>query len=135
MVAFTACKAKSSESTASTEAEPSEQVITNAPAPIQNTDPNIDLATAKKWLQEKKDIVLIDVRTQGEVNNGKIGNPLHIDISQPDFADRIAALDKNKEYIVYCAVGGRSGRAVSQMQKMGFTKAYNLQGGYDQWIR
>lgn len=101
----------------------------------QGSNPHIDIATAKKMISQSKDIVLIDVRTQGEVSRGKIENAIHIDISQPDFNTKIAALDKNKEYIVYCAVGGRSSTALTKMQQMGFKKAYNMMGGYNAWIK
>ena len=95
--------------------------------------PDITIAKAKQMMETSKDIILIDVRTQGEVDNGIIGNPLHIDISKPDFKQKIEALDKSKEYIVYCAVGGRSGTAVKYMRQAGFDKSYNMMGGYNEW--
>ena len=97
--------------------------------------PDITIAKAKQMMETSKDIILIDVRTQGEVDNGIIGNPLHIDISKPDFKQKIEALDKSKEYIVYCAVGGRSGTAVKYMRQAGFDKSYNMMGGYKEWSR
>ena len=96
---------------------------------------DIDIAEAKKLMDTNKDIVLIDVRTPGEIAPGKISNALEIDISSPTFKDQISNLDKNKEYIVYCAVGGRSATAVSAMQQMGFTKIHNLTPGYSGWSR
>ncbi len=102
---------------------------------VQNPNPNIDVATAKSLLAQSKDIVLLDVRTKGEIALGKIGNALEMDISSPDFKENLATLDKNKEYIVYCAVGGRSARAVGIMNEMGFKNIHNLQPGYNGWIQ
>jgi rhodanese-related sulfurtransferase len=113
----------------------SSQSVRNAEDVDQGGSPHIDVATAKKMLSKSKEIVLIDVRTDGEVGRGKIQNALHIDISKPDFNNKIAALDKNKEYIVYCAVGGRSATALNRMQQIGFKKVYNMMGGYNSWIR
>ncbi|MBK8054795.1 MAG: rhodanese-like domain-containing protein [Saprospiraceae bacterium] len=96
---------------------------------------NIDIVEAKKMMEANKDIVLIDVRTPGEIARGKINNALEMNISSPEFTDNINNLDKSKEYIVYCAVGGRSATAVSIMQQMGFTKVHNLTPGYSGWSR
>ncbi len=95
---------------------------------------DIDIATARQMMSNTKDIVLLDVRTKEEVEAGKIGNALNFDINQHDFATQIETLDKNKTYIVYCAVGGRSSRAVSYMKANGFNSAYNMLGGYTKWV-
>lgn len=96
---------------------------------------NIDIVEAKKMMEANKDIVLIDVRTPEEIARGKINNALEMNISSPEFTDKINKLDKSKEYIVYCAVGGRSATAVSMMQQVGFTKVHNLAPGYVGWSR
>jgi rhodanese-related sulfurtransferase len=101
----------------------------------QTVNTNIDVNACKAKMKTNKEVVLIDVRTDGEVNQGKIANALHIDISKADFEQKINALDKNKEYIVYCAVGGRSSRAVTQMQQKGFKKVFNMAGGYTAWVK
>ena len=105
------------------------QVITD----VQSAD--IDVATAKNMIAKKPEIILLDVRTPEEIAAGKIDNAIEIDYKAPDFKDKLAALDKNKEYIVYCAVGGRSSKAVSIMQSLGFGKSYNLLGGYTAWSK
>lgn len=97
--------------------------------------PDITVQEAKERLAASKDIVLIDVRTPNEVAAGVIGQPLVIDIANPNFAQEVAKLDKDKEYIVYCAVGGRSSSAVSYMRQEGFTKVYNMLGGYNEWVK
>jgi phage shock protein E len=42
----------------------------------------------------------------------------------------LAALDKTKPYLVYCAAGGRSSKAASLMQQMGFQYIYNVSEGF-----
>ncbi|MBK8669719.1 MAG: rhodanese-like domain-containing protein [Saprospiraceae bacterium] len=44
-------------------------------------------------------------------------------------------LDRNNTYIVYCAAGGRSSKAVAIMQDLGFDKAFNMVGGYTEWSK
>ena len=57
----------------------------------------------------------------------------NIDIEGADFATRIAALDKNATYAVYCRSGNRSGTALEQMSAAGFTHVYDLAGGIGAW--
>ena len=50
-----------------------------------------------------------------------------------DLTSRIAELDVNAEYIVYCHTGRRSLWAVEYLKKRGFKKVRHLQGGIDAW--
>ena len=81
------------------------------------------------------DVVIIDVRTAGELASlGYIKGAEHLDIKANDFKDKIAALDKDKEYYVYCHAGGRSASAKKIMDNLGFTKVYDLKGGISAWL-
>ena len=46
----------------------------------------------------------------------------------------IADLDKGKEYVVHCKMGGRSAKAVTLMLDRGFNNVKNLTGGIQDWI-
>lgn len=94
---------------------------------------NIDVKAAKALMSSNKELVLLDVRTPGEIAAGKIDGAIELDYQSPGFAEALKALDKNKEYLVYCAVGGRSGSTLGLMKNLGFTKAHNLSGGYSAW--
>jgi len=85
----------------------------------------------KAMLEE--DVQLIDVRTAQEVTGGKIANARNIDINSANFKSELEKLDKSKKTLVYCAAGGRSGRAAQIMQDMGFEVVYDLEGGYGSW--
>ncbi len=76
---------------------------------------------------------MIDVRTDGEVAQGYITGAVQIDFYGNTFDSEVEKLDKNKPVFVYCAVGGRSGKAMNKMKKMGFKEVYNLSGGYGTW--
>ena len=78
---------------------------------------------------------VIDVRTPGEFAEGYIEGALNIDISSPDFAEKIPLLDKDKNYLIYCRTGGRSSAAQGFMEKAGFKNAYNLAGGIMEWMK
>lgn len=94
---------------------------------------NIDVNTFSRYLLEKEDRQLLDVRTPGETELGIIVGAQEIDFNSPDFAKRVSELDKNKPVLVYCRSGARSGNAMRQMQNMGFKEIYNLEGGIMAW--
>ncbi len=87
----------------------------------------------KAGLNDKKDEILLDVRTAGEYNDGHIKNALNIDWYSPDFKEQVGKLDKSKPVFVYCKSGGRSGQAVQMLKGMGFTEVYDLDGGITRW--
>ncbi len=78
--------------------------------------------------------VILDVRTEGEFNEGSIANAINIDIHLgQDFVTEIESLDKTKNYYVYCRSGMRSAKACEIMNELGFKNAYNLVGGILEW--
>ncbi|GJM36364.1 MAG: hypothetical protein DHS20C18_53650 [Saprospiraceae bacterium] len=92
-------------------------------------------AVAFQNKMKEANVVLIDVRKPGEIENGKIENALEMDVTSPDFKEKMQALDREKTYLVYCASGMRSLRACNLMSENGFKNLYNLDGGYDAWTR
>ena len=87
-----------------------------------------------KLIEETDNSVILDVRTEEEVEDGYIPGMINIDIRQgQDFLDEIEKLDKSKTYFVYCRSGARSGQACALMNQMGFDKTYNLLGGFMNW--
>lgn len=92
----------------------------------------VDVNQFEKLMLEEG-FVLVDVRTDGEVDEGFIPGAVQIDISQPNFESRINELDKKGKFLVYCKVGGRSARASQYMQQNGFVEVYDLKGGFLAW--
>lgn len=84
-------------------------------------------------IKNNKRIQLVDVRTPGEFNAGHLDQAENIDFLDRKFSEEIKSLDKNKPTYVYCKSGNRSGRAMNAMLNAGFTKVYNLNGGYMAW--
>lgn len=77
--------------------------------------------------------VLLDVRSVAEFEKGRVPGAINIDINSSKFAEKVAALDTNKTYLVNCAVGMRSAKACKKMEAMGFNKLYDLEPGFDGW--
>ena len=91
----------------------------------------------KDWvnqLENDNNSVILDVRTQEEVNDGFIPNAINIDIYKGQgFVYQLEELDKSKNYYVYCRSGARSEKACNIMNQLGFDNAYNLLGGILEW--
>jgi rhodanese-related sulfurtransferase len=78
--------------------------------------------------------VILDVRTEQEVEEGYIPNAKNIDIYKAqEFLDELDSMDKSKNYYVYCRTGSRSAQACTIMDQKGFNETYNLLGGFSQW--
>jgi rhodanese-related sulfurtransferase/thioredoxin-related protein len=79
--------------------------------------------------------VILDVRTPEEYQAGHIAGAINLDVIGPDFLKKAGALDKSKTYLVHCASGVRSLRACSKLEKLDFSKLYNLPGGFKAWVK
>lgn len=88
----------------------------------------------KEEFSKSSQPVLIDVRTSAEFATGSIPGAKNIDIMSPDFQKKIEALDKAKDYYLFCRSGNRSAQACSMMAEKGL-KVYNLKGGVGAWPR
>lgn len=83
-------------------------------------------------LNNKKEIMLIDVRTPGEFNKGHIDKAVNIDWYAKDFSKQFETFSKSKPIYLYCLSGSRSSEAASKLSKAGYT-VYDLDGGIIQW--
>ncbi|QLE01672.1 rhodanese-like domain-containing protein [Galbibacter sp. BG1] len=93
--------------------------------------------TQEEWaaqLKEDGNAVVLDVRTDEEVEEGYIPKAIQIDIYKGQgFLDEVEKLDKSKNYYVYCRSGKRSAQACMLMNQLGFENTHNLLGGFMEW--
>lgn len=94
---------------------------------------DITLAQAKKMIADDNNLVVLDVRKPDEISQGKINGAVELNFYDSDFKTKIEALDKSKNYLVYCRSGNRSGKTIKMMSEMGFDETYNMMGGYTAW--
>ena len=80
------------------------------------------------------ELVILDVRTPEEFAEGHIEGAVQIDFYAPDFADRIAELDRDVPYLVYCRSGNRSGQTRELMADLGFSSVTDVDGGFVAWV-
>ncbi|MGO3751646.1 MAG: rhodanese-like domain-containing protein [Peptoniphilaceae bacterium] len=85
-----------------------------------------------------KDLVVFDVRTNGEYQESRIKSDklIHKDMLKEDeFNNYLSSLDKDKTYLVYCRTQTRSKKVASSMSNAGFKKVYYMNGGITKWLK
>ena len=85
--------------------------------------------------QGDPDVVLLDVRTPKEFEDGHIEGALLFDYYSSDYVKRLQVLDRGKTYLIYCRSGNRSGKSLAIFEKLGFRRAYHMDSGVIGWSR
>ncbi len=84
-------------------------------------------------LIDSADVVILDVRTTDEFNEGHIKGAILIDQNKSDFLELVRQLlPKEKTIAIYCRSGRRSANAAERLVKEGY-KPVNLKGGILEW--
>ena len=81
-----------------------------------------------------ENLVLIDVREDNEWAAGHAAGAIHLGkgIIERDIETEIP--DKSTTLVLYCGGGYRSALAADALQKMGYTTAISLDGGWRAWV-
>lgn len=91
----------------------------------------------KKWIDEKKDFVLIDVLSEGSYNTKHLPGAVHAGVREPDFHEKVDKLapDMAKPVVVYCAsfTCQLSPFAAHKLVEMGYKEVYDFKGGLADW--
>ena len=86
---------------------------------------------AKELMENRKDLLLIDVRGQDELQEGYIEGSTLMPLW--DIIQGVQRPPQDKPILLICAVGGRSLALGKLMSKNGWTEIYNLKGGISAW--
>jgi len=78
-------------------------------------------------------VYVLDIRTPGEYSQGHLHGATNIDFTAHAFERRVAALDRDRTYLLHCAVGGRSARCLATLEKLQFKSILHLEGGIRAW--
>ncbi|MEM9040807.1 MAG: rhodanese-like domain-containing protein [Actinomycetota bacterium] len=126
----TACGSDAAETEESTDEVPAGDV-TSADAPTIRIVSATDAAATLE--DPPDDLVVLDVRTAEEFAEGHIEGAVMLDFYRDDFAEQIAALDRDVPYVIYCRSGNRSGQTRQLMADLGFAAVDDLDGGVISW--
>ncbi|QJD57496.1 MBL fold metallo-hydrolase [Pseudomonas sp. gcc21] len=77
------------------------------------------------------DVQVLDVRSPGEVANGRVPGARHIFVAH--LAEHLDKLDRDKITVTYCGSGYRASIAASILKREGFQKVANTPGSWMAW--
>lgn len=101
--------------------------------PVSKTSPKLPAQTLKNWLDEGKDVTLLDVRNDYEIEIGTFSNAVPIGIDHfrkfPEATQALSDDLKNKPIVMFCTGGIRCEKAGPLMEQQGFNEVYQLDGG------
>ena len=92
----------------------------------------IDPATAYQRLQQEKDIILLDVRTEVEYKERHIPGSVLLPLDHLKDGIGEVTKDKDAKIFIYCRSGNRSAQAAGILTQMGYRNVYDL-GGIIDW--
>jgi rhodanese-related sulfurtransferase len=101
-------------------------IVNDAKSRVQE----IDLAQYLKLREAGSPHVLVDVREESEFAAGHVKGALHLGkgVIERDIETKVP--DKGAKLVLYCGGGFRSALVADNLQKMGYTDAISLDGGW-----
>ena len=107
---------------------------------ISNEITNISVDEAKEKLNDPN-VQFIDVRDKGSFEAETIGNAVNLERGLLEFyladgsplENDMFKNNPDKEYVVFCGLGGQSTLATKTMQYMGIKNVKNMNGGMAAW--
>ena len=97
-----------------------------------NSMKEITVTQLNEWKESDKDFQLIDVREKNEIDFVNIGGQ-HIPMG--DIMDSKDRISQEKDVVMMCRSGQRSGVIVNALTQQGFDNVYNLKGGILAWAK
>jgi rhodanese-related sulfurtransferase len=107
---------------------------------ISNEITSISVDEAKKKLNDPS-VQFIDVRDKKNFETETIGNAVNLERGLLEFyladgsplENEMFKNNPDKEYVVFCGLGGQSTLATKTMQEMGLKNVKNMTGGMTSW--
>ena len=106
-----------------------QQIVQEAKAAINE----VSIDEVKKMIDNREEIILLDVRDREEYETGHIPGAINISRGSLDFKVHLLIPDRNKKIVVYCVLDLRSPLATKSMNDLGYRKAINMIGGLKAW--
>jgi rhodanese-related sulfurtransferase len=99
---------------------------------IQYSHEDISIEQARRLIEAKPNLVIVDVRTKEEYATGYIVGAINLCV-ECDLRLLLDNLNPNDEILLYCKTGRRSANALRILKDNGFEKISNMVGGITAW--
>ena len=99
--------------------------------PVKPIIPSITVEELHQKLQQSSSLQLIDVREPFEIEIAHIPHAQLIPLGT--LPSQLEKLNREQDIYLLCRSGGRSAEALLFLQKAGFSKLYNVEGGILAW--
>jgi UPF0176 protein len=110
-----------------------QEIITMRQSGVKVTEgraPCVSPEMLKQWLDEKRDITLLDTRNGFEVDYGTFVGAADFRLKQfGDFPEVANKLERDKPVVMFCTGGVRCEKAAIYLLDQGFSEVYQLDGG------
>jgi len=105
------------------------QIVNDAKSRIRE----LSLQEVQRKLDSGQTFHLVDVREESEWAAGHLPGAVHLGkgIIERDIETKIP--DTSAEIVLYCGGGFRSALAADNLQKMGYSNVYSMDGGFRGW--
>jgi len=107
--------------------------------PAAKRAPAVMPAELKRWLDEGREVVLLDIRNAFEVETGTFRDAVHLGLKSfgefPRAADGLDVSLKGKTIVAFCTGGIRCEKAAPVLIQKGFRSVFQLEGGILQYFK
>lgn len=93
----------------------------------------LSLADVRAKFAKGHSFIFVDTREDNEWLAGRAKGAIHLGKGVIERDIETVIPDKNTEIILYCGGGFRSALAADNLQKMGYTNVYSMDGGMRAW--
>tara|TARA_Y100001970_G_scaffold53658_2_gene68002 strand:- start:40104 stop:40961 length:858 start_codon:yes stop_codon:yes gene_type:complete len=100
--------------------------------PVKHTGEFIEPLEFKEWLDQNREVIVLDTRNDYELRIGTFENAIDLNIkSFREFPEAIKNLDGNKStpVVMFCTGGIRCEKASIVMENEGWSNVYQIKGG------
>jgi RluA family pseudouridine synthase len=101
--------------------------------PALRTSPKLPPRELKRWLDEGREVTLLDTRNDYEVKLGTFKNALPIGVDHfrdfPKAVEQLPEEMKERPIVMFCTGGIRCEKAGPFMERVGFKNVFQLEGG------
>ncbi|MBE5819909.1 MAG: rhodanese-like domain-containing protein [Clostridiales bacterium] len=90
---------------------------------------DITINESKMIINKNDNVVLLDVRSSQEFNEGHLINAINIPLYELEARVESRIKDKSTIIIAYCSAGIRSKKAVKILKKLKYSNVFNIKEG------